>query len=124
MVVMAPVETVCTGGTLKPFWPIPPGEITGRSAGGGGGCTTGSWIVAVKVALKVPAVAVMVRVPALVPVAEIPACPLPSVEVVPAERVAEPAVTANATGTPAAGSPVLPVSFTMKALSAVPVVPV
>jgi hypothetical protein len=60
MVVMAPVEIVCTGGTLKPFWPIPPGEITGRSGGGGGGCTIASWIVAVKTALKAPAVAVTV----------------------------------------------------------------
>src|SRR5258708_13700210 len=58
MVVMAPVETVCTGGTLNPFWPIPPDEITGRSGGGGGGCTTGSWIVAVKTGLKGPAVGV------------------------------------------------------------------
>ena len=86
--------------------------------------TTGSLMVAVKTALNAPAVAVTVRVPALVGVAEMPDCPLMSVSADLAERSAEPAVTANVTGTPAASRPALPVNFTMKALRAIPVVPV
>ena len=77
-----------------------------------------------KTALKAPAVAVTVSVPALVGVAEIPACPLKSVGVVAVERVAAPEVTANVTGTPAGPIPALPASLTMKAVSAVPMVPV
>src|ERR1035441_3204330 len=114
---MAPVEMVCTGGTLKPFWPIPPGEITGASAGGG---ATWSLTVAVNTAVKVPAVAVTVSVPDFVGVAVTPHCPLASVTAVLAESVAAPAVTAKVTLTPAGGTLVWPVTFTADGVRAGP----
>src|SRR6516225_3301508 len=113
MVVIAPGEIACTAGTLNPFWPMPPSEMTGISGDGG---FTGSVIVAVNVAVKAPDVAVIVSVPAFVGVAATPAWPLTT--------VADPPVTANVTLTLPAGRPVFPVNLTIIAFRVAPVTPV
>src|ERR1035438_5776543 len=104
--------------------PKSPSELTeATTALQPGGGATGSVTVAVNVAVRAPAVAVTVRAPALVGVTPMPACPVPSVAVVEADRVAVPAVTWNLTANPGTGKEARPVTLTIRALSVVPVTP-